>query len=77
VISIRDRMTLVLADSPFASPGRKVSAMHWQLGYSETVFWSRVNHLIDTPEAEAAMPAQVRRLKALREARRAARARVA
>lgn len=72
-MTIRDHMTLRLADMHYAYEARRVSRMYAELGYSETRFWQVVDALIDTAEAEREYPALVRRLRLRRETLRAAR----
>jgi hypothetical protein len=72
-MTVRDHMTLLLAGAHYANEGRRVAAMYSDLGYSETRFWARVDQLLDLPEAEREHPEIVRRLRRLREARRAVR----
>ncbi len=67
-------MTLTLAATPYRHPARKVTAMRELVGYSEPRFWQVVGRLLDDPAAEAALPAEVRRLRRLRDRRRASRA---
>ena len=73
-MSPRDHMTLRLATARYRYPGARESDARDQLGLSPTLFWRHVNALLDDPEALAAMPAEVHRLRRLRDARRRARA---
>ena len=74
MLNDRDRATLDLAAAHYAHAGRREHDIAETFGESAARFWQRVNALLDQPEAEAAMPAVVRRLRRLREARRVARA---
>lgn len=53
--------------------GAKEAAVMDRLGWSLTRYAQVLNELLDRPEAEAADPLLVRRLRRLRDARRAAR----
>lgn len=55
-------------------PGAKESAILVEFGMSATLYYRRLNALIDRPEALARDPLTVRRLRRLRDARRRARA---
>jgi hypothetical protein len=72
-LSIRDQMTLRLAFTSFTYPAVRASRALDELGYTESRFWMRVEFLIGMDEVERAWPAEVRRLRRLREARRTAR----
>ena len=69
-LSDADRLTLTLAATPYRYPARREADALDQLGLTPTRFWARVHRLLDDPVAEAAMPAEVHRLRRLREARR-------
>lgn len=69
-----DRIALTLAAAPYRYPARREADALEQLGLSPTRFWARVHRLLDDPAAEAEMPAEVRRLRRIRDARRNARA---
>ena len=49
--------------------GAKESGIRDRFGISATTYYARLNHLIDKPEALAADPLNVRRLRRLRAAR--------
>lgn len=53
--------------------GAKESAILVEFGVSATLYYRRLNSLIDRPEALAHDPLTVRRLRRLRDGRRAAR----
>lgn len=72
-LTVRDHMTLRLAFTRFRYPAVRASRALAELGYTETRFWQRVDWLLALPAAEVAYPADVRRLRRLREARRGAR----
>lgn len=73
MLTVRDHMALTLATTPYRYPGARAADMLELCGYSETRFWARVNHLLDQPAAEVERPAEVRRLRRLRERRQRAR----
>ncbi len=50
-------------------PGAKETAIRKRFDLSATTYYARLNHLIDKPEALAADPMNVRRLRRLRSAR--------
>jgi hypothetical protein len=56
--------------------GAKVTTVRKELGYSDTTYYQVLNDLIDRPEAMAYAPLTVKRLRRLREQRRAQRSRV-
>lgn len=72
-LSVRDHMALRLAAATYRYPAARESAAYDQLGMSAPIFWRRVNALLDRPEALAAYPVEVNRLRRLRDRRRAAR----
>jgi hypothetical protein len=53
--------------------GAKETAIRDLFGVSATIYYARLNALIDRPEAYAAEPVLVKRLLRLRESRRAGR----
>lgn len=53
--------------------GTKAAAIREVFDISSVVYYARLNWLIDQPAAEAAQPMLVRRLRRLRDARRAVR----
>lgn len=69
MLTVRDRMTLRLATTPFKYAAARDSRARDELGYSPTRFHQRVAWLIDQPDAEREFPSEVRRLRRLREAR--------
>lgn len=72
-LSVRDHMTLRLAAAHYRYPGARESDAFELLGLSPTLFHRHVNELLDDPEALAALPMEVRRLRRVRDARRRAR----
>jgi hypothetical protein len=68
-----DHQTLNIEQGWWKYAGAKESHIREVLGESPTRYYQRLNALIDTPEAEAAYPLLVRRLRRLRDARREAR----
>jgi uncharacterized protein DUF3263 len=65
--------TLDLERSWWKHTGAKESQIRERFDISSTIYYARLNRLIDRPEALAADPMLVRRLQRLREARRAQR----
>lgn len=68
----RERDMLDLERAWFKYDGRKVAAIT-QLGYTEVRYYQRLNALLDNPAAMAFDPLTVKRLRRLRDARRAQR----
>lgn len=58
-----DMAALRLAGQFWASPGAKEMAIRERFGVSATRFYQRVNRLLDNPEALAADPLLVNRLR--------------
>ena len=74
MISVKDRMRLRLAGAHYAYPAQRENDALEQLGETPTSFWLRVDLSLDDPEALAAEPQIVGRLRRLREARAKVRA---
>lgn len=72
-LTVADHMTLRLAAATYRYPAARESDVLHQLDMSAPVFWRHVDWLIDTTEALAAYPAEVNRLRRLRDRRRQAR----
>lgn len=68
-LTVRDHMVLRLAGARYRYPGARESDMHELVGMSPALFWRHVGHLIDRPEALAADPVLVHRLRRLRDQR--------
>lgn len=66
----RDRAILDLERSWWRYPGAKETAIRERFGTSATLYYRRLNWLIDQPEALAHDPMVVGRLRRVREARR-------
>ena len=64
---------LRIADQRWKYAAARAAAIRDQLGISETQWAQMLDVLIDQPEAEAAYPTLVRRLRRLREVRAGAR----
>lgn len=73
MLSVRDHMTLAAEAQRWRHAGLKEAWVREHTGRSLTLHHAAVNALLDRPDAEAAYPALVRRLRRLRDARRAAR----
>lgn len=69
-ISVRDHMRLQLEGVQFKYAAAKDARIWETFSERPTVYYARLNKLIDEPAAEVAHPATVRRLRRLREARR-------
>ncbi len=69
----RERTLLDLETGWWRHAGDKESAIADALGCSAGDYYAELNRLIDRPEAEAAYPLVVRRLRRLRARRRSAR----
>ena len=72
-LTVRELMVLELAGRPYRRPQMFVDPARELVGYGETRFWQVANSLLDRPEAEAADPVTVHRLRRLRELRKAQR----
>lgn len=72
-LSVRDHMALRIAATP-GHPDARTTAARFELGMSAPIFARHVNVLLDDPEALAAMPREVNRLRRIRDRRRRARA---
>lgn len=73
-LSERDLRILAFARRRFPNPGSMEAAIREQFGLSATRYHQILNALIDRPQALAADPVLVGRLRRLREARRIQRA---
>ena len=72
-LSERERTLLDLETGWWRQAGDKESAIAESLGCPAGDYYAELNRLIDRPEAEAAYPLVVRRLRRLRSRRRSAR----
>lgn len=72
-MTVRERMALTLAATPYRYPAMRERRALEDLGMSPTRFAQVVGALLDRADAEAEMPREVRRLRRLREARARAR----
>lgn len=68
-----EKAMLELERSWWKHVGVKETLVRERFGISPTVYYARLNRLLDRPEAMAADPMTVRRLQRLRDARRAQR----
>ena len=73
MLTVRDHTALRLAAARFKYEGARASAIHEQLSMTPTRFAQYVGALLDRPDALAAYPSEVRRLRRLREQRQAQR----
>lgn len=72
-MGVRDWMCLDLAAAPYRYPARREADALELVGLTPTRFWAAVGRALDDPEAERVMPVEVRRLRRLRDGRRAVR----
>lgn len=72
-LSDRDRRILRFEQDWWRHPGAKEEAIRAEFGLSSTRYYQILNRLIDAPAALIADPMLVRRLRRLRDQRRAAR----
>nr|WP_258562474.1 DUF3263 domain-containing protein [Nocardioides sp. MAH-18] len=73
-VTDHERTALTLAAIHYRHPAvRETHAME-QLGLTPTRYWALVDHLLDRPDALAKMPAEVHRLRRVRDARKRQRA---
>lgn len=72
-LSVRERMALELAATPYRYPAVREARALDELGLTPTSYWLLVDELLDRPDALEAMPGAVRRLRRLRDLRRRAR----
>lgn len=73
MLTIRERMALELAATPYRHPAVRENRALDELGLNPTAYWLLVDQLLDRPDALEAMPSAVLRLRRVREARAAAR----
>lgn len=73
MLTVREHQALTIAGRRYAHPGRRVTDMLEQAGYTEPTFWLVVDQLLDRPDALAERPEVVLRLRRLRQARARAR----
>ncbi|MFD9123928.1 DUF3263 domain-containing protein [Kitasatospora sp. NPDC059571] len=69
----RERAVLALEARPWRTAGAKERAIREELDVSATRYYQLLNALLDRPEALAAEPVLVNRLRRIRERRRAER----
>lgn len=72
-LTSREIRILDIAGCPFPNAGRREEYIRRQLGLDATRFYFLLGQLLDRPEAAAAYPELVRRLREQRAARQAAR----
>lgn len=73
MLTVREHMALEVAGRRYRYPGARTAETLEVLGYTETRFAQVVTALLERPDAEAAYPQLVHRLRRLRDVRRAAR----
>lgn len=72
-MTIRERMALALAAQSFPSARARENEAYWQIGLTPPSYHAMVLRVLDREDAEREMPAEVHRLRRLREKRAAAR----
>ncbi len=73
MLTVKQHTALRLASKRYKFEGARETDVMVELGMTITRFWQFVNALLDNPEALAAHPVEVGRLRRLRDQRRAAR----
>lgn len=73
MLTVREHTALRVDGAHYKHGGARVSAITRELGWSEVRHAQVVAALLERPDAEAEAPALVRRLRSLRDQRRAAR----
>ncbi len=73
MLAVRDAMRLTMADENRGQWFTRAGRVRDELGESETAMWVRVHELLENPDAMAALPVTVARLKRKRAAQVAAR----
>lgn len=68
-----ERLALELAATPYRYPAVREARALDELGLTPPSYWLLVDQLLDRPDALAAMPSAVKRLRRIRAARAAAR----
>ena len=68
-MTVREHMILRLAAATYRYPARREADALELVGLTPTRFWAAVDRLLDDPDALAAYPTVVRRLRRLRDAR--------
>lgn len=73
MLTVREHTALRIEGQHWAHGGARITTITRELGWSETRHAQVIGHLLNRPDAEAELPALVRRLRSLRDARRSAR----
>lgn len=73
MLTVREHMTLQVASRRYRYPGVRTAETLEVLGYTETRYAQVLTALLERPDAEAAYPQLIHRLRRLRDVRRAAR----
>jgi hypothetical protein len=73
MLTIREKMALELAGTHYRYPAKREADALLLLDWTPTTFHATVNRLLDDPRALAHDPMTVRRLRRLRDRRKAAR----
>lgn len=74
MLTVRDHAVIRFADRRYAKPGARVEAIRHELGMTETRYAQVLNTLLDDADAEREYATLVRRLRRVRDGRRAQRA---
>lgn len=73
MLTVREHTALRIEGQHFKHGGARITTIRNELGWSEVRQAQVVGSLLERPDAEAAHPTLVRRLRSLRDARRSAR----
>lgn len=77
MLTVREHTALRIEGQRFKHGGARINAIRTELGWSEVRQAQVVGALLERPDAEAEAPTLVRRLRSLRDQRRATRQRPA
>jgi hypothetical protein len=69
MLTVRERMALEIAATPYRYPAVRDGHVIDQLGWTPTRFWQVVDALLDRPDALEEYPQTVSRLRRLRDSR--------
>lgn len=70
MLTVRDHMTLRIAAATYRYAGARETDVRRELGMSMPIYTRHLDVLLDRPDALAAYPLEVSRLRRLRDARR-------
>lgn len=72
-LTYTERRILDFTGRYFATPGFREQTIRDEFGFGATVYYQKLNRLLDRPEARAHAPMLATRLRRIRESRRGAR----